>query len=462
MARNGPPPAPAEAVIIEVDDLSKHFTTPEGKHVPVLQAINLTVHEGEIVALLGQSGCGKSTLLRCVAGLIAPSGGTVRYRGTPLNGTNPGVTMVFQTFALLPWLTVRANVELGLEARGMPPAKRQEKSQQAIARIGLKGFESAYPMELSGGMCQRVDFARALVVEPDALLMDEAFSALDVLTGANLRADLLELWASDDFPTKAILMVTHNIEEAVQMADRIIMLSPNAGKPSDPIVNNLPRPRDRRSSQFQALVDFLYGIMTGHPETESAGRAMANPQAASPAELPDASVSGLAGLLGILSARSDRADLPELATRLSLEVDDLVPLTDAARMLGFAEVDNADIELSPAGRQWVQAGPAAAKQIFAGQARDRAPLVRTIVRALQDAPDHKLGKQFFLDLLEHDFTKDRARAQIAIAIDWGRYGELYAYHAREGELILTTHRADAPPPAGADERRPTGSGAPLE
>ena len=217
-----PAPAPG-AVIIEVDDLFKHFTTPAGKQVPVLQGINLTLSEGEIVTLLGQSGCGKSTLLRCVAGLIAPSQGVVRYRGTPLNGANPGVTMVFQTFALLPWLTVRANVELGLEARAVPPARRHERAQQAIERIGLKGFEAAYPRELSGGMCQRVDLARALVVEPDALLMDEPFSALDVLTGANLRSDLLDLWATKDFPTKAILMVTHDARVA-SLADRVINL----------------------------------------------------------------------------------------------------------------------------------------------------------------------------------------------------------------------------------------------
>jgi NitT/TauT family transport system ATP-binding protein len=446
----GPPiPAPG-GVIIEVDDLCKHFTTPAGKQVPVLHGINLTVSEGEIVAILGQSGCGKSTLLRCIAGLIGPSQGVVRYRGDALNGANPGVTMVFQTFALLPWLTVRANVELGLEARDVPPARRHDRAQQAIDRIGLKGFESAYPRELSGGMCQRVDFARALVVQPDVLLMDEPFSALDVLTGANLRNDLLDLWASKGFPTKSIVMVTHNIEEAVQMADRIIVLKPKAGKPHDPIANDLPRPRDRRSSQFQALVDFMYGIMTGHPEGEAAGPAMARPGAASPAELPlpHASVGGLDGLLKILSARGGRADLPELATTLRLEIDDLVPLTDAAQLLGFAEVDNADIELTPAGQQWVQAGPATDKQIFAEQARDRAPLVRTIVRALADAPGGKLSKQFFLDLLEHDFTHDQARAQLDTAIGWGRYGELYSYHAHDGQLVLTAAAGSAvSPPA---------------
>ena len=439
MTKPDPPASAPGAVIIEVDNLSKEFVMPAGKQVPVLRGINLTLREGEIVVLVGQSGCGKSTLLRCIGGLIAPSQGTVRYRGAPLNGANPGVTMVFQNFALLPWLNVAANVQVGLEARAVPPAKRRQQAQQALDRIGLTGFESAFPRELSGGMCQRVDFARALVVEPDVLLMDEPFSALDVLTGANLRADLLDLWASTEFPTKAILMVTHNIEEAVQMADRIIMLTPHAGQPHDPMTVDLPRPRDRRSSQFRALVDFLYDVMTGYPETGSAGAAMANPQAASPAELPlpRTSMGGLDGMLRILSVRGGRGDLPELAGRLSLEVDDLIPLTDAAQLLGFAEVDNADIKLTAIGMQWAQASPSGDKKIFARQARDRAPLVRAIVRALSDAPGGKLSEDFFLDLLGHHFTPQQARAQLDTAIEWGRYGELYTYHAPDGQLLLT-------------------------
>ena len=208
----------------------------------------MQLREGEVVALLGRSGSGKSTLLRCIAGLIAPTKGVVSYRGTPLNGANPGVAMVFQTFALLPWLTVQANVEMGLEALGIEPAERRERALAAIDLIGLDGFESAYPKELSGGMRQRVGFARALVVRPDALLMDEPFSALDVLTSENLRTELINLWSgglsgpdgsSSTFPTKAILIVTHNIEEAVQMADRILVLSSNPGRLRAEIANDV-------------------------------------------------------------------------------------------------------------------------------------------------------------------------------------------------------------------------------
>jgi NitT/TauT family transport system ATP-binding protein len=253
---------PTGGVILDVNQLTKHFTSPDGQPLPVLDNVSLQLHAGEIVALLGKSGSGKSTLLRCVAGLIAPTTGTVSYRGTPINGANPGVAMVFQSFTLLPWLTVQANTEVGLQARGVPAAERHERALKMIDLIGLDGFEEAYPKELSGGMRQRVGFARALVVEPDALLMDEPFSALDVLTAENLRTELLNLWRGSDFPTKAILIATRNIEEAVQMADRVFVLSSNPGRFKAEIHCDLPRPRDRRSPEFEALVDQIYAIMT--------------------------------------------------------------------------------------------------------------------------------------------------------------------------------------------------------
>jgi NitT/TauT family transport system ATP-binding protein len=254
------------AAIVDVNSVTKAFTTPDGQALPVLDGITFTLHEGEIVALLGKSGSGKSTLLRCIAGLIAPTAGTVTYRGAPLNGANPGVAMVFQTFALLPWLTVQQNVELGLQARGVPETERAQRALDAIDIIGLDGFEGAYPKELSGGMRQRVGFARALVVQPDALLMDEPFSALDVLTAENLRTELTGLWSGNQFPTKAILVVTHNIEEAVLLADRILVLSSNPGRIKAELPVDLPRPRDRHAPAFDALVDTVYGILTGRED----------------------------------------------------------------------------------------------------------------------------------------------------------------------------------------------------
>jgi NitT/TauT family transport system ATP-binding protein len=427
-------------VIISVEDLEKHFTTPDGGPLVVLDHINLALREGEIVALLGKSGSGKSTLLRCIAGLIAPTSGVVRYRGTELNGANPGVAMVFQSFALLPWLDVLDNVELGLEARGVPPEERKRRSLKAIDTIGLDGFESAYPKELSGGMRQRVGFARALVVEPDALLMDEPFSALDVLTSENLRTELLNLWSGASFPTKAVLMVTHNIEEAVQMADRILVLSSNPGRIRAEIANELPRPRDRRSPEFEALVDQIYAIMTGKAaEAEPGAPPAPDVTTASPRDvpLPQVSVGGLAGLLEILSTRGGRDDLPELAETLSFEVDDLLPLTDAAELLGFADVDNADLQLTATGKEWVDADILTSKEIFAHQARERAPLVRSIVHGLETTKDGTLSERFFLDILRRSYTEEQAQAQLDIAIDWGRYGELFEYDAERQEFLLT-------------------------
>jgi len=426
-------------VIVAVDHVDKHFTTPDGQPLPVLEDINFELSEGEIVALLGKSGSGKSTLLRCIAGLLAPTSGTVSYRGTPLNGANPGVAMVFQSFALLPWLTVQANTEMGLEARGMPPAECHPLALKMIDLIGLDGFEQAYPKELSGGMRQRVGFARALVVEPDALLMDEPFSALDVLTAENLRTELLNLWKGKDFPTKAILIVTHNIEEAVLMADRIFVLTSNPGRLRAEIPDPLPRPRDRRSPEFEALVDQIYGIMTGR-ETDDAGQPAPalEPALASPTELPlpDVSVGGLAGLMEILANLGGHADLPDLAKILTFEVDDLLPIVDAAEMLGFAKVADADLHLSPEGDEWVHADIQRSKELFAEVARERAPLVRAIVRALETTKDGTLNERFFLDLLGRGFGEDEARAQLNTAINWGRYGEVFDYDADDGELML--------------------------
>jgi NitT/TauT family transport system ATP-binding protein len=428
--------------IIDVAHVTKTFTSPDGEPLLVLDDINLEVHDGEIIALLGRSGSGKSTLLRCIAGLISPTSGVVSYRGTPLNGANPGVAMVFQTFALLPWLTVLGNVEMGLEAQGVGP-ERHQRAVDAIDLIGLDGFESAYPKELSGGMRQRVGFARALVVRPDALLMDEPFSALDVLTSENLRSELLDLWdrrTSGEFPTKAIVLVTHNIEEAVQMADRIFVLTSNPGRLRAEIRNTLPRPRDRRSPEYEALVDHLYAVMTGRdtgPEPPAAQAARI--ERASPIELPlpHASIAGMAGLLEILEKLGGREDLPALASLLTFEVDDLLPITDAAELLGLARVADADLLFTDNGKRWTSADILTSKSIFAEAARTRAPLVRAIVQALQTTNDGTLNERFFLDLLGRGFSEEEGRAQMNTAIDWGRYGELFDYDAATGELTLT-------------------------
>jgi NitT/TauT family transport system ATP-binding protein len=421
-------------VLVSVEKVSKSFPGTAGDELRVLDAISLDLRAGEVVALLGRSGSGKSTLLRTIAGLIGPTSGTVRYRGTELNGANPGTAMVFQSFALMPWLTVQDNVELGLAAHGVPPAQRRERALKAIDMIGLDGFESAYPKELSGGMRQRVGFARALVLEPDLLLMDEPFSALDVLTAENLRSELMRLWDGERFPTRGICIVTHNIEEAVLLADRVIVLGANPGHISAEVPIELARPRDRRAPAFTALVDRLYDLVTGREPDH----VVPEPTEATPTArpLPIASVGGLAGLVEIVYAQGGRVDLPAIAAELSFEIDDLLPLVDAAAMLDFLFVAGADLNLTPMGTAFTTADIQDSKKIFAEQARHRAPLVRTIYKALAASADGFLRAAFFLDLLSRGFSADDARQQLDTAIDWGRYGELFDYDTDAGQVTL--------------------------
>jgi NitT/TauT family transport system ATP-binding protein len=425
--------APGGTVLVEAAEVTKTFDTLEGP-LPVLDRVSLQVRAGEIVALLGKSGSGKSTLLRCVAGLIAPSGGTVSYRGRPLTGTNPGVAMVFQTFALLPWLTVQQNVELGLEARGVGEAERTQRALRAIDLIGLDGFESAYPKELSGGMRQRVGFARALVVEPEVLLMDEPFSALDVLTAENLRGELLELWSREEFPIKAILLVTHNIEEAVVLADRIVVMDSNPGRIKAEFSVILDRPRDRTAAEFAGLVDHIYALMTGRSEPAAAPTDETKRTPAT-VPLPHASVDALSGLAEIVAPLAPLG-LAGLADQLYLDVDDLLPLVDALELLEFAQVEAGQIRLTPTGQTFAGADIQASKEMFAAAALDRAPLVGAIFNGLQRAADHTLRIGFFRDVLRRSFSDAEADRQLDAALDWGRYAELYSYDADHDELAL--------------------------
>ncbi|WP_067687398.1 ABC transporter ATP-binding protein [Nocardia jejuensis] len=427
-----PENASAGEVLIDIDDVGMSFTGAAGEELRVLEHVNLRLHDGEIVALLGRSGSGKSTLLRAIAGLLAPSSGQVRYRGRPLRGTNPGAALVFQSFALMPWLSVQDNVELGLAARGVPPAQRRQQALDAIDRIGLDGFESAYPKELSGGMRQRVGFARALVLEPDLLLMDEPFSALDVLTAENLRTELVNLWATADFPTKCICVVTHNIEEAVQLADRVVVLGANPGRIIAEVAVDQPRPRNRRAPGFVALVDQIYGLLTERDRDTAAVPLDTSTPFATP--LPDASVGGIAGLLELVYGNDGRADLPVIADDLNFELDDLMPLVDAAALLGFLLADSGDVILTNVGANFTTADIQSSKHIFATQARRRAPLVRTICSALIGSSDETVRADFVLDLLRRGFSDEDARRQLELAIDWGRYAELYDFDTASGRI----------------------------
>ncbi|MER5865916.1 nitrate/sulfonate/bicarbonate ABC transporter ATP-binding protein [Kitasatospora sp. NPDC002040] len=424
-------------VLLETVGLTKSYAGADGE-LPVLGGIDLTVRAGEVVALLGKSGSGKSTLLRCLAGLVPASSGTVSYRGRALNGANPGTAMVFQNFALLPWLTVQQNVELGLEAQGWNAPDRAEAARQAIDLIGLDGFESAYPKELSGGMRQRVGFARALVVEPDVLMMDEPFSALDVLTAENLRGELMELWESGQFPTRAIVLVTHNIEEAVLLADRIVVLGSRPyGTVQAVFEVDQDRPRDRTAPAFEELIDQVYRTMTGRPkETRTPGRSTAvdRPTPAN-TPLPTASVDGLSGLAELVAHAGGRCDLADLADDLGLEVDDVLPLVDALDLLGLAAVGGNDLVLTERGTAFARADVQTSKTIFA-MAAIGVPLVQLITSSLRQNPTGTLRAGFFRDVLAHHFTSVQVERQLETATDWGRYAELYSYDAEPQEYRL--------------------------
>jgi len=420
--------------LIELKAVSKAFRSADGAPRTILDGVDFHLGDGEIVAMLGKSGSGKSTLLRIVAGLVPHDGGTVDYRGQPIRGPLPGVAMVFQSFALFPWLTVQQNVELGLEAQGVAPAARRARADAMLDLIGLSGFGGALPRELSGGMRQRVGIARALVTHPDVLLMDEAFSALDVLTGETLRGDILDLWDGKRIPTRGILVVSHNIEEAVMMADRIVIMGSDPGRVRHEIRIDLPRPRNPDAPAVRALVDQVYGLMTMRP-VSVAGAVRGEP---SDYRLPDADIGRVESVLELLAGApfDGRADLPQLSADTELPDEELFPAYEALALLGLARVAGGDIALTPLGRRYVQAGQAQRQALFGRQLLKQVALAARIQRDLEDDADGTLPDAPFLALLEETLDAAQARRMLEVAIEWGRYGELYEYDYRTGLLSV--------------------------
>lgn len=428
----------AKKVIFEVKDVRKTFRSSEGQELVVLENVNFKMHENEIVALLGKSGSGKSTLLRIIAGLVNPSGGQVLYHDKPVTKPVQGIAMVFQSFALMPWLTVLENVELGLEALGVPRQERRKRALKAIDTIGLDGFESAFPKELSGGMRQRVGFARALVVEPELLLMDEPFSALDVLTAENLRSDLLDLWTSHKTRTKGILFVTHNIEEAAQIADRIIIFASDPGHIRAELNPSSAVPRNLQDLHSRKLVDDIYTLMTTSERSKvrpgDAGRDYKKMELGY--RLPTAGVSELTGLVDALAQQTDGpVDLPLLAEQLHLEADELFQLTEALEILDFATVSKGDIALTEAGNIFADANILERKKLFAKQL-EHVPLAKHIRTRLELRPNNRELEDVFLSELEAYLTNAEADRVLTVIIDWGRYAEIFAYDYDSGILSL--------------------------
>jgi NitT/TauT family transport system ATP-binding protein len=409
--------------LLELKDIRRAFPRPGGSELLVLDDVNLTVKQGEIVGLLGRSGSGKSTLLRIIAGLSSPTGGSAKYLGKDIDGPASGIAMVFQSFALFPWLTVLENVQLGLEALGLPAEEIRKRALEAIDLIGLDGYESAYPRELSGGMRQRVGFARALVVHPNILLMDEPFSALDVLTAENLRTDLIELWSEGDLPMKGIILVTHNIEEAVLMCDRVCLFSTNPGKIVSEIQIPLRQPRDRNDPAFSALVERIYAEMTARRAAQKAERATMG------TILPRVSANSIAGLLEAVAAApyNGKADLPEIAGELQFEIDELFPVAEAAQMMRRADLEGGDIKLTETGKRFAAEETDERKRIFARLLIRYVPIAAHIRRVLDERESHTASWNRFLDELEDHMTEGAADETLTAAVGWGRFAELFSY-----------------------------------
>lgn len=416
--------------LLDVRSIRKSFPKPDGSELLVLDGIDLQLREGEIVGLLGRSGSGKSTLLRLIAGLARPVSGTISYLGQAVDSPPSGIAMVFQGFALFPWLTVLENVQLGLEALGLPQEEVRRRAIAAIDMIGLDGFESAYPRELSGGMRQRVGFARALVVHPNILLMDEPFSALDVLTAETLRTDFLDLWSEGQLPIKGIILVTHNIEEAVLMCDRVLVFATNPGRIVSEIKVDLPHPRDRLDPRFRDLVECIYVELTARPAAErAAARAERFPGAGIGTILPRVSSNLLSGLLEAVAGPpyDGNADLPVIADSLNMEIDDLFPVAETLQMLRFAEVAGGDIRLTPEGRRFADADTDDRKRLFAHHLLTYVALAAHIRRVLDERPSHRAPWSRFSDELEDHMSPEAAEQTLRAVISWGRYAEVYAY-----------------------------------
>ncbi len=435
--------------IIRAEQVEKYYAQPSENRIQVISPTDLSIVPGEIVALLGPSGSGKSTLLRMLTGLSTPSAGEVFWHEKPIGSSNVNVSIVFQSFALFPWLTVLENVEAPLQARGMNPEQRRDRAMRMLNTVGLDGFQQAFPKELSGGMRQRVGFARALVVEPEVLFMDEPFSALDVLTAENLRSELLELWQKKTMPTQSIFIVTHNIEEAVLLADRIIVLGRNPGHIRTDFRVTLQHPRNRKTAAFTQLVDYIYKVLT-QPEAQppalprtADGKRIRDQRLMSYQMLPHARPGGIAGLLELMVDYGGKADIYRLADDLAFEIDDLLPIVDAAALLGFLGVQEGDAALTLVGSEYAHAEILRQKEIFREAAVNNVLLLRQIVRALQAKSDGTVPEEFFHDMLDEQFSEDETLRQLETAINWGRFAELFNFDGSRRRFIHTDAEAPA-------------------
>jgi len=421
------PASPESAEILcNLEHVSHEFTLPSGRKLVVLKSISLSIRANEIVALLGPSGCGKSTILRILAGLIRPTEGLVRYRGQPLTGLNPSVALVFQSFALYPWLTVAENIEVVLRAAGLPPAEREQRTQHVIGLVGLTGFETVCPRELSGGMKQRVGMARALAVDPEILLMDEPFSHVDALTAESLRAEVVDIWSALDKNPSSIVMVSHDIKEVVFMADRIVILGANPGCIRTIVHNPLPRPRDYRSADFLTLVDQLHDLITGHELPDVPPLAPGEEAATIMEGLPDAKPGEIVGLLEYLDARGGQDELFRIAGETRRDFGHIINIVEAAELLNFVDTPKRQVVLDALGQAFLRASTEERKAIWREQLL-QLQLYQHVLAALQQNASRRLSRDEIEAAIVAHLPGEHHERVFETFIQWGRYAGLFQY-----------------------------------
>ena len=422
----------AVETLCEARNVTHDFVMPNGSTLRVLEEVNVAIKPLEVVALLGPSGCGKSTILRILAGLIRPTQGDVFYRGNRVDDLTPGVSIVFQSFALYPWMTVLQNIEVVLRAAALPPEQIRERAERSIRMVGLAGFEEAYPRELSGGMKQRLGMARALSVDPEILFMDEPFSHVDALTAEGLRAEVIDLWQPRDVNPSSILMVSHDIKEVVYMADRIIVLSSHPGRVRTVVENPLPRPRDYRARESEELVDYLHEIITGAemPDVPAAASAPARSRIE---PLPQATTSEIVGLLEYLDAHGGVDDIFDLAAETDHEFGHMMAIVKAAEMLNFVDTPKQGVVLTQEGRRFVKADPEDRKAIW------RTQLLK--LRFFQDVNEllkreESVNGDIVREMIIMAMPREDYETMFDTMVRWGRFGNLFAYEEAADRLSL--------------------------
>jgi NitT/TauT family transport system ATP-binding protein len=427
-----------EQPLIELRSVSKKFQLESGAELKVLEGVNLSLHDSDVVALLGPSGSGKSTCLRIMSGLIDASLGQVLAHGNPLAGINPEVALVFQSFALFPWETVYDNIALALKPIEMTPAEVKERVKRAIDLVGLEGFEEAYPRELSGGMKQRVGIARALVMERPILFLDEPFSALDVLTADTLRTEILNIFREGKTPTRSLLIVTHNIQEAVVIAKRILVMGVNPGHVRDEILNDLPYPRDEDSALFVRMVSRVHAMITDTmmPDVPKAEEIVRTPHRESALQiLPDVQISEVVGLLESIQSENGTADIFDLAQTIGKDFGQTLYLVKAAELLNLVDTPRQTVVLTEPGRLFVEGDINVRKRmlhdLFGGLR-----IVQQVGELLKQSETLRLPVEVIEQKVAGWLPNENPENVVSVLISWGRFSEVFGYNDDTKELYL--------------------------